>query len=85
MASRRAETGERAVERLAGRETAAQVDEAGDGGEGGGIGHPDMMPGRGGLRAVDQPGRVDDLEVVPGDDVELVHDVIVEMGIAGAA
>ncbi len=35
--------------------------------------------------AVDQPGRVDDLEVPAGDDVELVHDVVVEARVARAA
>ena len=37
------------------------------------------------LRAVDQPGGVDDFEVAPGDDVELVQDVVVEARVARAA
>ena len=37
------------------------------------------------LRSVDQPRRVDDLEVTTGDDVQLVHHVVVEVRIAHAA
>ena len=42
------------------------------------VGSGRRPPAPGGLRRVDQAGRVHDFEVAPGDDVELVEHVVVE-------